>query len=122
MRIQPLHPFPARMAPELAIDTLRDLPGSSVVLDPMVGSGTVLRHASDMGHAAIGFDVDPLAVLISRVWTSLFAMTRLRKSINAFWVMHCLWIHTRHDSLGSMVMKKRAISSTIGLEKNSSET
>ena len=69
MRVQPVHPFPARMAPELAIDTLRDLPGSSVVLDPMAGSGTVLRHAGDMGHTAVGYDVDPLAVLISRVWT-----------------------------------------------------
>ena len=69
MRIQPVHPFPARMAPELAIDTLRKLPVSSVVLDPMAGSGTVLRHAGDMGHAALGYDVDPLAVLISRVWT-----------------------------------------------------
>ena len=69
MRIQPVHPFPARMAPELAIDTLRNLPGPSVVLDPMAGSGTVLRHAGDMGHTAMGYDVDPLAVLISGVWT-----------------------------------------------------
>ena len=57
------------MAPELAIETLQRLPKLSVVLDPMAGSGTVLRHASDMGHRAIGFDVDPLAVLISKVWT-----------------------------------------------------
>ncbi len=57
------------MAPELAINTLRELKAGSVVLDPMAGSGTVLRHAVDMGHTAIGFDVDPLAVLISRVWT-----------------------------------------------------
>lgn len=70
MRIQPVHPFPARMAPELAIDTLGDLDGAGVVLDPMAGSGTVLRHAGDMGHTAIGFDVDPLAVLISKVWTT----------------------------------------------------
>ncbi len=69
MRIQTVHPFPARMAPELAINTLRDLETKSIVLDPMSGSGTVLRHAVDMGHTAIGFDVDPLAVLISRVWT-----------------------------------------------------
>ena len=69
MRIQSVHPFPARMAPELAIDTLRKLRVSGVVLDPMAGSGTVLRHAGDMGHTAVGYDVDPLAVLISRVWT-----------------------------------------------------
>ena len=65
-----MHPFPARMAPELAIDRLRDLPEPSVVLDPMAGSGTVVRHAADMGHVAIGFDTDPLAVLISQVWTT----------------------------------------------------
>ena len=70
MRIQPVHPFPARMAPELAIDTLGELGNAGVVLDPMAGSGTVLRHAADMGHNAVGFDVDPLAVLISRVWTT----------------------------------------------------
>lgn len=69
MGIRSVHPFPARMAPELAIESLRDLPISSVVLDPMAGSGTVLRHAGDMGHSSIGFDVDPLAVLISKVWT-----------------------------------------------------
>lgn len=68
MHIRPVHPFPARMAPEVAIGTLQDLPESSVVLDPMAGSGTVLRHAGDMGHVAMGYDVDPLAVLISRVW------------------------------------------------------
>ena len=68
MHIRPVHPFPARMAPEVAIGTLRDLPMASVVLDPMAGSGTVLRHAGDMGHAALGYDVDPLAVLISKVW------------------------------------------------------
>ena len=70
MKLRPIHPFPARMAPELAIDNLKDLSEPSVVLDPMAGSGMVLRHATDMGHSAIGFDVDPLAVLISRVWTN----------------------------------------------------
>lgn len=65
-----VHPFPARMAPELALDSLRDLPQNSVVLDPMAGSGTVLRQALDLGHQAIGFDVDPLAVLMSRVGTT----------------------------------------------------
>ncbi len=36
----------------------------------MSGSGTVLRHALSLGHRAIGFDVDPLAVLMAKVWTS----------------------------------------------------
>lgn len=37
------------------------------VLDPMCGSGTVLSAACAEGHHAQGFDVDPLAVLMSSV-------------------------------------------------------
>lgn len=62
-----IHPFPARMAPELAIGKLDQLPKDAVVLDPMSGSGTVVRHASELGLKSFGFDLDPLAVLISRV-------------------------------------------------------
>jgi len=68
--IRSIHPFPARMAPELALERLSNLQGSSIVLDPMAGSGTVLRQAGDLGHRAIGFDMDPLAVLMTRVWTT----------------------------------------------------
>lgn len=68
--IRPIHPFPARMAPELALEYLQELAVGSIVLDPMAGSGTVLRHASELGHEAVGFDLDPLAVLISRVWST----------------------------------------------------
>jgi SAM-dependent methyltransferase len=65
-----IHPFPARMASDLAVGRLATLTKDSVVLDPMVGSGTVVRHASDLGFKAIGFDVDPLAILITRAWTT----------------------------------------------------
>lgn len=62
-----IHPFPARMAPELAISRLDTLPKEFTILDPMSGSGTVVRHASELGLKARGFDLDPLAVLVSRV-------------------------------------------------------
>jgi len=68
--IKTLHPFPARMAPGLALDGLIGLKRGSVVLDPMTGSGMVLRQAIDLGHRAIGFDLDPLAVLMAGVWTT----------------------------------------------------
>jgi adenine-specific DNA methylase len=70
MKIKAIHPFPARMAPDLAIDGLKELSKPGLVLDPMAGSGTVLRHASDLGHRAIGFDMDPLAVLMAQTWTT----------------------------------------------------
>ncbi|MBA7606712.1 hypothetical protein ES703_13862 [subsurface metagenome] len=64
-----LHPFPARMAPEIVVKAVSCIPIGSTVLDSMCGSGTVLRESVRHGHHAIGFDVDPLAVLISRVST-----------------------------------------------------
>ena len=65
----PVHPFPARMAPGIALDVLAEATRSLRVLDPMVGSGTVLALARSKGHRGIGVDNDPLAVLISKVWT-----------------------------------------------------
>lgn len=65
-----IHPFPARMAPELALEALARLKGECRVLDPMTGSGTVARQAVGLGHTALGFDLDPLAVLISKVSTT----------------------------------------------------
>lgn len=68
--MKPVHPFPARMAPDVALAALNDLPLGASVLDPLAGSGTVLRAASDRGLSALGSDLDPLAVLMSRVWTT----------------------------------------------------
>lgn len=67
---KPIHPFPARMAPEIAVEHLRSLPAGSLVLDPMAGSGTVLRYASEHQHTVVGFDLDPLSVLMARVWNT----------------------------------------------------
>ena len=65
-----VHPFPARMAPGLALDVIAESRRPLRILDPMSGSGTVLAVAHSTGHSAIGVDLDPLAVLISRVWTT----------------------------------------------------
>lgn len=76
-RPRTVHPFPARMSAGLArgliegVERERSAAGTDdgpmTIVDPMVGSGTVLGAARDRGHKAIGFDVDPLAVLISGV-------------------------------------------------------
>lgn len=78
MKAKTVHPFPARMAPDLALKVLRGLPTGSLVVDPMCGSGTVVRFAADLGHAAVGADVDPLAVLMSRVWSEPVEPERVR--------------------------------------------
>ncbi len=74
-----VHPFPARMAPDLALDVVEDHKDSLRVLDPMSGSGTVLAIARAKGHHAIGIDIDPLAVLISRVWTTAIDSAALQE-------------------------------------------
>jgi hypothetical protein len=55
------------MAPEVALDKIEELtkPGGTV-LDPMCGSGTVVRLAAEQGRIGIGVDLDPLAVTITR--------------------------------------------------------
>lgn len=60
------------MAPEIALRHIReaDEGGSLTVLDPMCGSGTVLAAAVGKGHSAMGFDMDPLAVLMTQVATT----------------------------------------------------
>src|SRR5688500_10944186 len=65
----PIHPFPARMAPGIALEALGENAQRQRILDPMAGSGTVLAVARSKGHHAIGFDLDPLAVLLAGVWT-----------------------------------------------------
>lgn len=61
------HSFPARMPLEVARAAVAAFsePGQTI-LDPMCGSGVVLRAAQLEGRLAIGSDVDPLAVLLSK--------------------------------------------------------
>ena len=60
------------MAPEIALDCIpeADLGAPLRILDPMCGSGTVLSVAAQRGHHATGVDLDPLAILMTKVATS----------------------------------------------------
>lgn len=75
---EPVHPFPARMAPGIVLEVVAQAKKPLRVLDPMMGSGTVLAVARSKGHRAIGIDIDPLAVLISKVWTTAINAEEVR--------------------------------------------
>jgi tRNA G10 N-methylase Trm11 len=61
--------FPAKFHPPVARALLdRYVDGDDkTVWDPFVGSGTLLVEAAVAGRSAIGSDVDPLAIFVSRV-------------------------------------------------------
>lgn len=64
------HSYPARMHPESAarfVEAFSPVQGS--VLDPFCGSGTVLVEAMLQGRAAVGVDLNPLAVRLARCKT-----------------------------------------------------
>ena len=67
-----VHPFPARMAPEIAEQAVSKLPARAVILDPMMGSGTFPIAALNSGRRAIGLDADPLAIVIATTAAGLF--------------------------------------------------
>lgn len=80
LKFHPIHPFPARMAPSIALDELPEAGDVPLrVLDPMAGSGTTLIAARMRGHVAFGFDTDPLALLLSQTWCSTTQADRIRK-------------------------------------------
>ncbi|MEM2897607.1 MAG: DNA methyltransferase [Candidatus Bathyarchaeia archaeon] len=66
-----LHPYPARMVPQIARRLLRRLAHENdVVLDPFCGSGGVLVEARLAGLNSIGIDINPLACLLAEVKSS----------------------------------------------------
>ncbi len=73
-----VHSFPAKFPPQLPRKFILELtnPGD-VVLDPMMGSGTTILEAFLEGRQAIGFDIDPLAMLLTQVKTTQYDPTEL---------------------------------------------
>ena len=63
-----IHPYPARMIPQIAQRLINrySSPGQ-VLLDPFCGSGGVLVEAILAEREAFGIDINPLACLIARV-------------------------------------------------------
>jgi len=79
-QLRPVHPFPARMAPEIALTGLKSS-RKLRVLDPMAGSGTSIVLARILGHFAIGYDQDPLALLVAKTWCSRVNESKLRSAL-----------------------------------------
>ncbi len=75
------HSFPAKFPPQLPSRFIHELtsPGD-IVVDPMAGSGTTVIEAALNGRYGIGFDIDPLAVMMSGAKTSRLDIEQVRKT------------------------------------------
>jgi len=64
-----LHRYPATMLPQIGIEVLKELNiGKGSLLDPYCGSGSSFMSGLECGIIDMaGFDINPLAVLISKV-------------------------------------------------------
>jgi len=65
-----MHPYPAKFPPQIPARLIEILtrPGN-VVLDPFCGCGTTLVEALRLDRAAVGTDINPVAVLVSEAKT-----------------------------------------------------
>ena len=63
-----LHKYWARKPHNvLNILTKKILKKKGVVLDPFCGSGVFLREASKLGHSGYGYDINPVASILSDI-------------------------------------------------------
>ena len=77
------HQYPARMHPEIATRLIEKYSTDSktVVLDPFMGSGGVLVESMLHGNNSIGIDLNPFAVLLSKVKTTPLDPKKLEKTL-----------------------------------------
>ena len=83
----PLVKYPAVMVAPMQECIIREIINTDNtihnVLDPFFGSGTVLYESQKLGLDVYGFDINPLAVLITRVELEGIPVEEVPKSINS---------------------------------------
>ena len=64
-----LHQYPARLHPAIVSAAIKKFPRTDLVIDPFMGSGTVLVESTLNGKNSLGFDINPFAVFLAKVKT-----------------------------------------------------
>jgi tRNA G10 N-methylase Trm11 len=79
------HSYPAKMIPQIAGKLIAEFGKNATVLfDPFCGTGTSLVEAKIRNINGIGFDLNPLALLIAEAKTTRIEKTILSKNLHAF--------------------------------------
>lgn len=86
--VHALFAYPAMMVPKMQREILevfdQKIKGNNTItiLDPFMGSGTIIVEGMLRGYNIIGVDINPLAFLVSKVKTEIYSLPRLKSSIN----------------------------------------
>lgn len=73
--------YPAKFHPPVVRHLIEEYTSpADTILDPFCGSGTLLVEAAVKGRSAIGVDIDPLAVFVSRAKTHRYDVEALRSA------------------------------------------
>lgn len=78
-----IHPYPAMLHP-LLVSHLIDsyAKKDNVIFDPFCGSGVTLVQSGVKGYESVGFDINPLALLIAKTKTRKYQNKLLLKEFN----------------------------------------
>lgn len=117
-----LHPYPAMMMPLIAREMFEEYGKGkeTIFLDPYVGSGTTLVEAQLYGaKKAIGVDLNPLAILISRTKTENINLELVNKYISDFdsYVLSVGDVEAPEFSIRDSWFNERAISELAKIKK-----
>ena len=80
------HRYPAKFIPQIVQKLIEDYAPNKnqIILDPFGGCGTTLIEAKLSGHKSIGFDINPVAKLITQTKTTAIKPITLANSRNKF--------------------------------------
>ena len=102
-----IHSFPAKFPPQLPHKFITELTASGdTVLDPMIGSGTTVLEAFLCGRRGMGFDIDPLALLISQVKVASFDIGQISQTGNLILGRAITSSTERREQLAEMLKKR----------------
>lgn len=80
------HRYPAKFIPQIVKKLIKDHApdNTQIVCDPFGGCGTTLVEAKLLGHKSIGFDINPIAKLITQTKTTPIKPRTLESSRDKF--------------------------------------
>jgi len=102
-----LHSFPAKFPPQIPLKFIVGLTEpNDLILDPMMGSGTTIVEAIRTGRRAIGYDLDPLAQLITRTKTTYLEGDLLQREAQRIIKAATIVISMEKDQLSQTLQRR----------------